>query len=180
MVFEKVTSIIDFLFKKEEMGDAVNYHQMIKESNQLVRKSLRVMAYLFTIFGVLVLMFEIRSFDQSSFQIYIIRVSASLISLFVLIMVISKIAVKHLIALVHVLLLTIIISFALMIFILPKTLLVNSQIVGLIIFTSALFLSWDIKNQIMVAIYYTVVFTTAILLNDKAVNFLPNNSISFA
>ena len=174
MVFEKVASIIDFLFKKEKMGDADIYDQMIKESNKLVRNPLKVMAYIATIFGVLVLMFEIRNFDQSSFQIYIIRVSASLISLFVLILVISKMAVKHLIALVHVLLLTIIISSALMIFVFPKNLLVNSQIVGLIIFTSALFLSWDIKNQIMVAIYYNVVFTTTILLNDKAVNFLPN------
>jgi signal transduction histidine kinase/FixJ family two-component response regulator len=174
MVIEKVASVIDFLFKKDKMGDADLYDQMVKESNKLVRNPLKVMAYIATIFGVLVLMFEIRNFDQSSFEIYIIRVSASIISLFVLIMVISNIAVKHLIALVHVLLLTIIISSALMIFVFPKNLLVNSQIVGLIIFTSALFLGWDIKNQIMVAIYYTVVFTTAILLNDKAVNFLPN------
>ena len=61
-----------------------------------------------------------------------------------------------------------------MIFVLPTTLLVNSQIVGLIIFTSALFLSWDIKNQIIVGIYYNLIFIITILLNDKAVYLLPN------
>jgi PAS domain S-box-containing protein len=68
-----------------------------------------------------------------------------------------------------------------MIYLLPQTLLVNSQIVGLIIFTSALFLSWTVKNQILVAIYYNAVFASAILLNNKAVYFLPNiyESIAF-
>ena len=42
------------------------------------------------------------------------------------------------------------------------------------IFTSALFLSWDIRNQIIVAIYYNIVFASAILLNDSAIYFLPN------
>ncbi|MGB5847011.1 MAG: ATP-binding protein, partial [Ignavibacteriaceae bacterium] len=174
MVFEKVASIIDFLFEKEKMGDTVNYAQMIKESNQLVRNPLKVLAYLVSIFGMLVLVFEIRNFHESSFQIYIIRVSVALVSLFVLILLNTKIAAKHSIALVHLLLLTIITSSGLMIFVLPTTLLVNSQIVGLIIFTSALFLSWDIKNQIIVGIYYNLIFTIAILLNDKAVYLLTN------
>ncbi|MCH7773608.1 MAG: response regulator, partial [Bacteroidetes bacterium] len=134
----------------------------------------KMMAFLVTIFGILAMVFEVRHFDGSSLQIYIIRVSATLVSLLVLALLNSKVAAKYSITLVHVLLLTIIISSGLMIYILPKTLLVNSQIVGLIIFTSALFLSWDIKNQIIVAIYYNLVFTSAILLNDKAVYFLPN------
>jgi len=178
MILEKVKSFIDFLFKKEEMEDTVNYHQMIKEANQRVRNSLKVIAYLIAVFGMLVLIFEVRNFNDTSFQIYIIRVSVALISLFVLILLNSNFGAKYSVALVHILLLTIIVSCGLMIFILPKSLLVNSQIVGLIIFTSALFLSWDIKNQILVAIYYNLVFITAILLNDKAVYFLPNVSES--
>ena len=174
MVLEKVASFIDFLFKDKKMGDTVNYDQIIKESSQLVINPLKMMAYLVTIFGILAMVFEVRHFDESSLQIYITRVTATLVSLFVLILLNSKFAVKYSIVLVHILLLTIIISSGLMIFILPKTLLVNSQIVGLIIFTSALFLSWDIKNQIIVAIYYNLVFTSAILLNDKSVYFLPN------
>src|SRR5690606_6228081 len=76
--------------------------------------------------------------------------------------------------LVHILLVTIIVSTGFMIYLLPTTLVINSQIVGLMIFTSALFLSWDIKNQIVVAIYYNIVFASAILLNDTSIYFLPN------
>jgi PAS domain S-box-containing protein len=61
-----------------------------------------------------------------------------------------------------------------MIYILPKSLFVNSTVTGLMIFTSALFLSWEIRNQIIVAIYYNLVFAAAILLSDRAIYFLPN------
>lgn len=178
MVFEQAASIIDSIFKKDRIEKNVNYDELIKESNQLVINPLKMMAYLVAIFGILAMVFEVRYFEDSSLQIYIIRVSATLVSLIVLALLNSKSAAKYSIVLVHTLLLTIIISSGLMIFILPKTLLVNSQIVGLIIFTSALFLSWDIKNQIIVAIYYNLVFTSAILLNDKAIYFLPNVSES--
>ena len=70
--------------------------------------------------------------------------------------------------------LTIIVSSGLMISYLPSTLLVNSSIIGLMVFTSALFLSWEVTHQIIVAIYYNVMFAGAILLNDSAVYFLPN------
>jgi PAS domain S-box-containing protein len=174
MVFEKAASIIDFLFNREKLKESVNYDKLIKESNQLVINPLKMMAFLVTIFGILAMVFEVRYFADSSLQIYIIRVSATFVSLLVLVLLNSKAAERYSVALVHVLLLTIIISSGLMIYILPKTLLVNSQIIGLIIFTSALFLSWDIKNQIIVAIYYNLVFTGAILLSDKAVYFLAN------
>jgi PAS domain S-box-containing protein len=61
-----------------------------------------------------------------------------------------------------------------MIYLIPTTLLVNSSIVGLMIFTSALFLSWEIRNQIVVAIYYNLVFAASILFNDRGIYFLPN------
>jgi len=75
---------------------------------------------------------------------------------------------------VHILLLSIIGSSALMILLMPNSLIVNSQIVGLMIFTSAMFLNWEIKNQILVAIYYNIVFAVAILFNDQKIYFLPN------
>ena len=61
-----------------------------------------------------------------------------------------------------------------MILLMPNSLIVNSQIVGLMIFTSAMFLNWEIKNQILVAIYYNIVFAVAILFNDQKIYFLPN------
>jgi PAS domain S-box-containing protein len=180
MLIEKAVSIFDFLFKNKPLNENVKYEDLVKESTQLVINPLKMMAYLVTIFGILAMVFEVRYFEEFSLQIYIIRLSATIISLMVLVLLNSRVAARFSITLVHILLLTIIVSSGLMIFILPKTLLVNSQIVGLIIFTSALFLSWDIKNQIIVSIYYNLVFATAILLNDKAVYFLPNVSESIA
>jgi PAS domain S-box-containing protein len=86
----------------------------------------------------------------------------------------SKFGREKPIVLVHALLAVIIISSGYMILLIPSTLVVNTQIVGLMIFTSALFLSWDVKNQIIVAIYYNAVFATAILINDRSVYFLPH------
>ena len=86
----------------------------------------------------------------------------------------SKNATKYSMPLVHILLLSIIGSSAIMILLIPNSLIVNSQIVGLMIFTSAMFLNWEIKNQILVAIYYNIVFAVAILFNDQKIYFLPN------
>jgi len=97
-----------------------------------------------------------------------------LISFAILVLLYTKAGIKHPVLMVHLLLLVIIISSGYMIFLIPKTLIVNSHIVGLMIFTSALFLSWEVKNQIIVAIYYNIVFAAAILLNDGSIYFLPN------
>ncbi|MCL6494378.1 MAG: response regulator, partial [Ignavibacterium sp.] len=74
----------------------------------------------------------------------------------------------------------IIISSAIMIYLMPKTIVVNSQIVGLVIFTSALFLSWEVVNQIIAAIYYNLVLAAAILINDQRIYILPNTIESLA
>jgi PAS domain S-box-containing protein len=50
---------------------------------------------------------------------------------------------------------------------------------SLLIFTSALFLSWNIKNQIIVAIYYNLLFASSILLNNKSIYFLPDFLAAF-
>lgn len=174
MISAKSPSIFSFLFKRNFLEGSDKLEELLKKSKMLVISPLKMMGYLVAIFGILAMIFEVRYFSDFSRQIYIIRVSATFITLIVLAMLNSKIATKYSILLVHILLLTIIISSGLMIFILPKTLLVNSQIVGLIIFTSALFLSWEVKNQIIVAIYYNLVFAGAIMLHERAVYFLPN------
>ncbi|MFC2103633.1 sensor histidine kinase, partial [Bacteroidota bacterium] len=173
MVAENSTSFLDFIVKGK-IKDKDKYEELMKESNKLVINPLKMMGYLVAIFGILAMIFEVRYFEEFSIQIYLIRVSATVLALIVLALLNSKSASKYSIILVHTLLLSIIASSGMMIFILPQTLLVNSQIVGLIIFTSALFLSWEVTNQIIVAIYYNLVFSAAILLNDNAVYFLPN------
>jgi PAS domain S-box-containing protein len=50
----------------------------------------------------------------------------------------------------------------------------NSHILGLIIFTSALFLSWEVKQQVITVIYYNIVFGASILLNTNTDSFHPN------
>jgi PAS domain S-box-containing protein len=168
------TSVFDFLIKDNPNKETERFEELKNEANLLVITPLKIMGYLVAIFGILAMIFEIRYFNEQAEQIYIIRLSATVISIFILAILNTRFANRFSIPLVHTLLLTIIISSGLMIYLLPQTLLVNSQIVGLIIFTSALFLSWTVKNQILVAIYYNAVFASAILLNNKAVYFLPN------
>ncbi|UCH65792.1 MAG: response regulator [Ignavibacterium sp.] len=177
---DKATSVVDFLIKDNPNEETERFEDIKKDANLLVITPLKIMGYLVAIFGILAMIFEVRYFNEHAEQIYVIRLSATLISIFILAILNTKFAVRFSIPLVHTLLLTIIISSGLMIYLLPQTLLVNSQIVGLIIFTSALFLSWTVKNQILVAIYYNAVFASAILLNNKAVYFLPNINESIA
>ncbi len=181
MIMEKAASIIEFLLKNKSYDHGSKYEEVKREANLLVISPLRLMGYLVVIFGVLAMIFEVRYFNEFSLEIYNIRLTAVFVALFVLAILNSKFAGKYSIILVHLLLLSIIISSAMMVYYIPKTLLVNSQIVGLIIFTSALFLSWEVRHQIIVAIYYNVVFAGAILLSDEAVYFLPNvpESVAF-
>jgi len=174
MVIEKAASIIDFLIKDKPVPESEKFDEVINESNLLVITPLKLMGYLVAIFGVLALIFEVRYFNDYAIQIYVTRLTATTIALLVLATLNTSVAVKYSILLVHILLFTIIISSGFMTYLLPQTILVNSQIVGLVIFTSALFLSWSVKNQILVAIYYNAVFASAILFNNNAIYFLPN------
>ena len=180
IVMDKAASVIDFLVRDNPNTETDRFEDIKKDTNLLVITPLKIMAYLVAIFGILAMIFEVRYFNDYAKQIFVIRLSATFVSIFILAILNTRFAVKYSIPLVHSLLLSIIVSSGLMIYLLPQTLLVNSQIVGLIIFTSALFLSWTVKNQILVAIYYNLVFASAILLNNKAVYFLPNINESIA
>ncbi|MCZ6701769.1 MAG: hypothetical protein O6940_01880, partial [Ignavibacteria bacterium] len=174
MVIEKAASLFDFLIKDKPVPESEKFEEVINETNLLVITPLKLMGYLVAIFGVLALIFEVRYFNDYAIQIYVTRLTATTIALLVLATLNTSVAVKYSILLVHILLFTIIISSGFMTYLLPQTILVNSQIVGLVIFTSALFLSWSVKNQILVAIYYNAVFACAILFNNNAIYFLPN------
>ena len=180
MVVEKAISLFDFLLKGKLPVSKERYDKIRSEANMLVITPLKLMGYLVAFFGIIAMIFEVRYFSEYAVTIYLVRVTSTLIAIFILAILNSRFAYKYSILLVHTLLITIIASSGLMIYILPKTLLVNSQIVGLVIFTSALFLSWEVKNQIIVAIYYNVVFAVAILLNENGVYFLPNIAESVA
>ncbi|NJD21231.1 MAG: response regulator [Melioribacter sp.] len=107
-------------------------------------------------------------------EIYISRLSAIIVAFLLLVISNFKIGKKHPVILIHTLLLSIIVSFGVMIYLIPSTIIFNSHIISLIIFIAALFLSWEVSNQIIVAIYYNVVFTISIIFNSKSITILPN------
>ena len=167
-------SIVDFIYNEQVPFEVAEYRNFLEQTKELLVTPLKVMALLIAISGLFAMIFEVRYFTEYSINIYFTRLLATLISFVVLVLMNTKIGMQRPIVFVHLLLMTIIISSGYMIYLMPKTLIVNAQIVGLMIFTSALFLSWDVKNQIIVAIYYNAVFAAAILLNDVSIYFLPN------
>lgn len=148
--------------------------QLKKESKDQLITPLKILAFLIAVSGLFAMIFEVRHFSDLSYEVYFTRLSATLLAFIILMVLNTNWGKNNPVFLVHILLLIIILSSGYMIYLMPSTLVVNAQIVALMIFTSALFLSWDVKNQIIVAIYYNLVFATAILLNDSKIYFLPN------
>ncbi len=167
-------NIVEYIYNADKAFESKRVKNFKRESQEGLILPLRVITLLTTVSGLFAMIFEVRYFSQFATQIYFTRLTATIISFTILWLLHSKHALKFPIALVHILLMTIICSSGYMILLIPSSLIVNSQIVGLMIFTSALFLSWDLKHQIIVAIYYNLVFSIAILLNDKKIYFLPN------
>jgi PAS domain S-box-containing protein len=170
--------------KNSRFADIFNYakialnreraEQVKRESKEQLIKPLKILAFLIAVSGLFAMLFEVRHFSQFSYNVYFTRLSATFIAFVILVLLNTKFGRSYPVILVHILLLVIIVSSAYMIYLIPSTLVVNAQIVALMIFTSALFLSWDVRNQIIVAIYYNVVFAIAILVNDSKIYFLPN------
>ncbi|WP_290660018.1 ATP-binding protein [Ignavibacterium sp.] len=167
-------NIIDFLLNPAEFLRKENYQKIRQESRKYLVTPLKVIAFMVAVSGLFAMVFEVRHYQHLQLEIYFTRLFATLIAFLILVFTNAKNSEKYSTALVHILLLTIIVSSAIMIYLMPKTLVVNSQIVGLVIFTSALFLSWEVVNQIIAAIYYNLVFSLAILLNDQKIYILPN------
>jgi len=151
-----------------------SYNKLKKRTEDFLITPIKVMSLLIAVSGLFAMMFEVRYFVQFSLEVYITRLSATLIAFTILVISNTPLAKKKPVILVHALLVTIIVSSGYMMYLIPSTLITNSQIVGLMIFTSALFLSWEVKNQIIVAIYYNLVFSFAIIVNDNSIYFLPN------
>ncbi|WP_337872117.1 ATP-binding protein [Ignavibacterium sp.] len=177
---DRKENLIEFLLNPADFFRKENYLKIRQESRKHLVTPLKVIAFMVAISGLFAMIFEVRYYQHLQIEIYFTRLFATLIAFLILVFVNSKNSEKHSTLLVHILLLTIIISSAIMIYLMPKTIVVNSQIVGLVIFTSALFLSWEVVNQIIAAIYYNLVFAAAILINDQRVFILPNSIESLA
>ncbi len=140
---------------------------------------LQLLSALLIVAGTFALMFEIKYFADFSLEVYFGRLIATLVGLGILFSTYFDFGKKHHILLTHILLLTFILSFTSIILTVPKSLFINSQLLSLLIFTSALFLSWNIKNQIIVAMYYNVLFATSILYSSSSIYFLPSFLAAF-
>ncbi len=151
-----------------------HYDFLISASNRILVTPLKVLSLLIALSGLFAMYFEVKYFSDFAKEVYFTRLSAILIAFIILVLSTHKIGTKHPIVLIHSLLLTIIASSGIMIYLMPTTLVVNAQIVGLMIFLTALFFSWEVKNQIIVAIYYNLVFAAAVLFSDSKIYFMPN------
>ncbi len=167
-------TVVEFIFNPNIPFLKERYDRIKEETGKYLVTPLKVIALMVAISGIFAMIFEVRHYSEFIVEIYLVRLIATLIAFLILVFLNSDKAIKYTIPLVHILLLTIIGSTGIMILLIPTSLIVNSQIVGLMIFTSAMFLNWEIKNQILVAIYYNIVFAVAILFNDQKIYFLPN------
>lgn len=151
-----------------------------EESKKALIAPFQALAKFTSVAGLVAMVFEVRHFTKFQSEIWMgpwiygNRLSAILVAFILLAISYTRIGKKHPVILIHILLLDIVSSFGLMIYLIPETLIFNSQLISLIIFVAALFLSWDVANQIIVAIYYNLVFASSILMSNREIFILPN------
>lgn len=145
-----------------------------EESRKALIEPFQALAKFVVVAGLVALFFEYRFFPSNNYLNFASRVVSIVISVILLLISYTNFGKKYPVILIHVLLFTIVSSFGVMIYLFPKTIVFNSQIISLIIFIAALFLSWEFSNQIIVAIYYNFVFAISILFSSKEIYLLPN------
>lgn len=153
------------------MPETLQQRQLLDEQNL---KSLRILSAIGIIVGSWSLIFEIYFFHRFSLEIYLARLLFTLIALGVFILSYRDVSKRTANVLIHVFIISLISSFVITIYQLPKTIYINSQILSLLIFTIAIIFSWEMKNQIIVAIYYNLLFAASIAFNDINIYLLPN------
>ena len=117
-------SIFDFISRSKFISEK-SYQHVREQSKQFLIPPLKIMALLIALSGLFAMIFEVRYFSQYSFQVYLTRLSATVISFSVLVALSTKWGANKSVLLVHVLLLTIIVSTGYMIYLLPTTLVIK-------------------------------------------------------
>lgn len=141
--------------------------------NNLVLSPLRIIAQLATISALISLLFEVKFFYQYSEEVYITRLAAAALAFLVLFFSSLRIGERHPIILLYILIFSILASNGIIAFLIPNTIVFNSLIIGLILFTSVLILNFEIKHQIVIVILYNLLFAAAVILNEEAFYFIP-------
>jgi PAS domain S-box-containing protein len=170
------------MIKKEKisgiMPDDLDVEFIERQDKLSLISTTKIIAVITIISGLFALVFEVGYYKNVAMYVYIARFMAIAAAFWVTIFSFFDIGKKHPHILIHSLLVTIIISFASVAVFLPENLIVHSQITALIIFLSALFLNWEVKNQILVAIYYNIVFGLTLMMNKNGLLFFQNIFIS--
>jgi signal transduction histidine kinase len=136
--------------------------------------SLRILTAVGIIVGCWSLMFEIYFFHVFTIEIYFARITFTLIALIIFIFSYQNTARKYSTLLTHIYLISLFSSFVITIYKIPDTVFINSQLLALLIFTSAIIFSWETKHQIIATIYYNLLFGMSIIFNDPKIYRLPN------
>jgi signal transduction histidine kinase len=136
--------------------------------------SLRILTAVGIIVGCWSLMFEIYFFHEFKITIYFARIIFTLIALIIFAFSYNNNARKYSTLLTHIYLISLFSSFVITIYKIPDTVFINSQLLALLIFTSAIIFSWETKHQIIATIYYNLLFGMSIIFNDPKIYRLPN------
>ena len=107
---------LSFITKKNEKYSISDYEKFIFGNNSVIIEPLKVMALLVAVAGIFAMIFEVRFFSSHSLDIYFARLTSTLIAFVVLVILSSKKIKTNSIWLVHLLLLSIIISSGYIIF----------------------------------------------------------------
>ena len=111
----KQKTIVGFIVDPNIPYLKARYDHIKLETGRYLVSPLKVIALMVAISGIFAMIFEVRHHVEFAFQIYFVRLLATLIAFIILIFLNSKNATKYSIPLVHILLLTIIASSAYMI-----------------------------------------------------------------
>jgi PAS domain-containing protein len=144
----------------------------------LIKVPPRFLAYLVVILSLTAIFFELSYFPHYAVEIITIRLISTVIGFVVLSFLKTETDENTRVLLFHLLLLTVVISSGLIIYFIPASILLNASMIGLTIFTSALFLNWEIHQQIIVSIYYNIIYALAVVityLHNTFVPFLPES-----
>ena len=81
---EKVT-IIDFIYNSKVPFSSKIYQQVKEQSGKFILPPLKIMALLIAVCGLFAMIFEVRYFSEHSIEVYITRLTATLVAFLVLI-----------------------------------------------------------------------------------------------
>lgn len=135
---------------------------------------LRVLAAISVIAGTWSMLFEIYFFKAFEIDLYFARLSFTILSSLIFVLTFKKVPKNYLNIVTHILILGMISSFIFTIIKIPTTIYINSQILSLLIFTFAIIFSWEVTQQIIVAIYYNLLFAASIFYSGDTIFQLPN------